>query len=592
MEQSHHLSFEALVQLGHALYGQGRYPEAVKALDEALHVRPGDANVWNDRGIMLGTLKRLAEALESYNKAIALSPDYPEAFYNRGSLLIMLLKPDEALASYDRAVALNPDFAVAWNNRGSVLLELGRPKDALASYDRAIELSPSYAEAHGNRAAVLTNLERHREALASADMAIEIRSNAAEFYDHRATALARMHRPEEALVSYDRAVALKADFVGAHSNRASVLLDLKRPEDALLSCDRAIAINPDSAEPYNNRGSALTELKRFDEALASYTKAIALKPGYAAAWGNRGMLLLLTGLVTEGWASWRRFEQLLWAKTSHADLRPWTCGEDIRDKTLFIEVDGFGDAIQFCRRIAQLEAQGAKVICALPRPLLSLLKDISPTVRIVEAGAPPTGCDRYVSLYNLAEGFPPDDRCPAGTPYLRADGDRTAQWKRLLGDSGFKIGICWQGSLADVSRSFPVGFFQSLAEIPGVRLISLQKGPLKPAELPRAVNVESLGDSFDAGPDAFLDTAAVMENLDLIIAPDTAIAHLAGALGRPVWVALKYAPDWRWHLDRCDTPWYPSMRLFRQHAYGDWSGAFAEMAEQLRGSLESAESTG
>jgi tetratricopeptide (TPR) repeat protein len=577
------VEIEIRIQLGHAMYKQSRYLEAVAVFDGVLRMHPDLAGVWNDRGIMLRTLTHFDAALESYDKAIELSPGYWEAHYNKGATLDLLSRHGEALTSYDRALALKPDIAPAWNNRGSVLLSLGRAEEAVGSYDCAIALSPSYAEAFGNRAAALTQLGRHSEALTSANAAIELQAATATFHDHRGTALANLHRPAEALTSYDQAIALQPDFAGAYSNRASVLLNLNRPEEAIASCDRALVIDPVSAEAHNNRGASLTELGRFAEALASFEQSTTLKPDYAAAWANRGMLLLLTGQTTEGWKVYRQREQLVRKVTPYANMRPWICGEDISGKTIFIEaVEGLGDAIQFCRRIRQLEAQGAKVICALPPALHGLLKDISPTARFVDASTAFVDAERHVSLYNLAEGFPPIE-CPADTPYLIAGEDRVRQWKSVLGESGFKVGICWQGSLADTSRSFPVSQFKYFLDIPGLRLISLQKGPAvkQLADLPSDLTVETLGDSFDAGPDAFMDTAAVMENLDLIIAPDTAIAHLAGALGRPVWVALKYVPDWRWSLNCSESPWYPSMRLFRQHTYGDWSVPFAEMSQRL-----------
>lgn len=575
MEQK--LPIEMRIQLGHALYRQSRYLEAVAVLDGVLEIRPDHAGVWNDRGIMLRTLEHFDAALESYDKAIALLPGYWEAHYNKAATFDLLSRRDEALTSYDRALELKPDFATGWNNRGSVLLALGRAADAAQSYDRAIAISPSYAEALGNRAAALTQLGRHAEALISADAAIHLQAGVATFHDHRGTALAHLHRPAEALSSYDQAIALRPDFSGACSNRAPVLLTLQRPEEALASCDRALAFDLASAEACNNRGAALTELGRFAEALASFERAITLKPDYAAAWGNRGMLLLLTGQTAEGWAAYRQRERLV---RQYANTKPWICGEDISGKTIFIEArEGLGDAIQFCRRIPQLEAQGARVTCALPAALHCILREISPTARFVDA---PTEADRHVVLYNLAEGFPPV-ACASEAPYVKAGEGRMRQWKSRLGESGFKVGICWQGSLADASRSFPVNLFKCFAGVPGLRLISLQKGPAAKqlAELPQDLTVETLGDAFDAGPDAFVDTAAVMENLDLIIAPDTAIAHLAGALARPVWVALKYAPDWRWSLNRSDSPWYPSMRLFRQHAFGDWSAPFGEMSQHL-----------
>jgi tetratricopeptide (TPR) repeat protein len=583
MKHDEQHSIQDLIQIAHSFYAQGRLGEAVGVLDIALQARPDDADLWNDRGIMLRALRRFDEALQSYDQAILLSPGHSEAHYNKAAALELLGRWAEALTSYDRAIGARPNFAEAWNNRGSALMTLGRRSDGLSSYDRAIAHCPNYAEAHGNRAAALTSLGRYSEALESVGAAINLKPNVAEFHDHRGTALASLHQYEEALHSYDRAIALRPGFASAYSNRASVLLNLKRPWDAIASCDKALAITSGSAEACNNRGAALFELGSFAEAFVSFERATMLKPDYPSAWANRGMLLLLTGRAAEGWACWRERERLVRRKVPYTTAKPWVCGEDITGKTLFIEaVDGFGDAIQFCRRIADLEAQRAKIVCALPAALLTVLKDISPTAQFVEATTSFAEADRHVSLYNLAEGFPPDLARPE-TPYLKADADRAQKWKKHIGEKGFKVGICWQGSLADGSRSFPLGQFQPFGDIPGVRFISLQKevSQKQLADFPANLHLETLGDSFDAGPDAFLDTAAVMENLDLIIAPDTAIAHLAGALGRPVWVALKYVPDWRWSLDRSDTPWYPTMCLFRQQSYGDWSAPFAQMAQQL-----------
>jgi hypothetical protein len=266
----------------------------------------------------------------------------------------------------------------------------------------------------------------------------------------------------------------------------------------------------------------------------------------------------------------------------------WTGKESLDGKILFIYPEqGLGDTIQFCRYAELAEARGAKVILSVQDPLVRLMRQLGPTIGIVGQDAAPPDFDYHVALMSLPWAFRTDwNTFPARIPYLRAEPERVGKWRRIIGNGGFKVGICWQGNRrgqVDAGRSFPVRQFECLAGLPGVRLISLQKndGAGQLLDLPAGMTVETLGDDFDSGGDAFVDTAAAMENLDLVITSDTAIAHLAGALGRPTWIALKHVGDWRWFLDRSDSPWYPTVRLFRQSQRGDWAGVFSEIERQL-----------
>jgi len=568
------------------LHAGGRPLEALTALERALEAQPDNSLAWHDRGIVLNRLGRPQDAIASYDRAIALNPHHADAHYNRAVALTDLNRREDALAGYDRAIVLNPDFAPAYNNRGSLLLALNRNEAALASYDKAIQLDPEYAQAHGNRAAILTSLGRHQDALESCSLAIGLDANMAAFHDSRGTALANLNRPREALDSYDKALALKPDFAGAYSNRGAALSALQRPLEALASFDKAIRIEPALAQAYNSRGSVLAELKRFDEAMASYDKAIALKPDYAEGHANKGLLLLLQQRFVEGWQFYQTYRKILQARDNASPpWSDWQREDDIAGKTLLVEsADGFGDAIQFCRYVELAEAKGAKVILSLERRLMRLFRGLTPAVQLVDRKSPPPRFDKHISLFGIGQVFSPDI-CgfAANIPYLRAEPERVRKWQNIIGTEGFRIGICWRGSPADLNRSFAVGCLEPIANIAGLRLISLQKGfgVEELQSLPRGMIVESLGDGFDAGPDAFIDAAAVIENLDLVIAPDTAIAHLAGALGRPAWLALKYVADWRWFSDRSDSPWYPSMRLFRQQSYGDWVSVFGAMEAAL-----------
>ena len=500
-----------------------------------------------------------------------------------------LKRPEEALASYDKALAIRPDDAEGLNNRGIAFQDLKRPEEALASYDKALAIRPDYAEALSNRGNALQDLKRPEEALASYDKALAIRPDYAEALSNRGYALQDLKRPEEALASYDKALAIRPDYAEALSNRGYALQDLKRPEEALASYDKALAIRPDYAEALSNRGGALQDLKRPEEALASYDKALAIRPDYADALFNRSLSALLMGDFSAGWRGYeyRWDRKNAGARKLLAPYPNWK-GEDIREKRIIVyEEQGLGDIIQFSRFLTQLVALNAEVTFLLRSTMHRLLSVSAPSVRLVAAPPKNEDFDFQCALMSLPGAFGTScENLPSSVPYLFAEEGVVARWRERLGDHGVKIGICWQGNpdvKADIGRSFPLRCFQPLAAIPGVRLISLQKahGLDQLGNLPSGMEVETLGEEFDRGPDAFIDTAAVMSCLDLIITSDTSVAHLAGALGRPVWVALKHVPDWRWMLDRSDSPWYLTMKLYRQTIRDDWDSVFDQVATDV-----------
>jgi hypothetical protein len=266
------------------------------------------------------------------------------------------------------------------------------------------------------------------------------------------------------------------------------------------------------------------------------------------------------------------------ARNYHQPL--WTGAEDLTGKTLFLYMEqGLGDTIHFYRYALMARARGARVVLSVQDRIVRLMQDADAQIEILGSAEVPQVFDYHAPLVSLALAFGTTlATIPAPIPYLRAQSRRVKDWAARIGGRGFKIGICWQGAASIAGRSFPLAALAPISQIENVRLISLQKG----ADAEQIAQVEDLGDDFDAGPDGFLDSAAVMESLDLVITADTALAHLAGALGRPAWVALRYVPDWRWFLGRADSPWYPQMRLFRQPAPGDWAAVVADMAVQLR----------
>jgi tetratricopeptide (TPR) repeat protein len=577
----------AYSNLGAGLLELGNLDEALVSFDKAISLIPDYADAHFNRGLVLKGLARLPEAIDSYDRAIVLKPNYAEAYFNRGTVLHNLKQLDEALASYGKAIALKPDYAEAYSTRGNVLYDLKRFDEALASCDKSIALRPGSAAAYSNRGLVLAELKRWQEAIASYDEAIALKPDYAEAYSNLGIALKEVKRFDEAAASNDQAIALKPDYAEAYSNRGIVLHHLNRLADALVSCDRAIALKPDYAAAYSNLGIVLKELMRLDEAIASYDKALTLKPDSAETHFNRSHCLLLLGNLEEGWTEYEWRKQTADWDRQALSCPPWVGAQDIRGKSMIITAEqGLGDTLQFCRYLRFLEEKGARIIFAVQRQLSSLVKTLSPTIEVVALGEALPAADYQCSLLSLPLAFGTRlDGIPTVVPYLSADLERVERWKRRIGDEGFKVGIAWQGRLvaADAGRSFEVSNFADIGRTANVRLISLQKehGSEQLQHLPEGMKVETLGDDYDTGLEAFLDTAAVMASLDLVITSDTAIGHLAGALGRPTWVALRQVPDWRWLLNRSDSPWYPTLRLFRQPARGDWSSVFRAMQSEL-----------
>lgn len=538
-----------------------------------------------NRAMELHAHGRLAEAVAQYDVVIGLNPNIGHAHANRGAALYSLKRFDDALASLDRAIQLEPGNAQAYLVRGTALNALGRFDEALRNFDRGIKIAPDIAEAHNNKGIALKELNRLSDALASFDRALTINPGLAPAYVSRGNVLHTMRRLDEALENYDRAAQLVPDSADAYNNKGSVLQELGRADEALKCFDRAIALRPDYANAYNNKGNALQALRRLDDALAAYDTAIRLKPDYAEALCNKGLCLLLMERFDGSWPlyEWRKAYAAPGAFPAYPEPL-WSGREDITGKTLFIHAEqGLGDTIQFCRFAKLAEARGARIILSVQDSLVRLLR--APAITIIGSKTPPPDFDFYIPLLSLPMAFGTDaHNIPASTPYLQAEPDLAQKWKDKIGTSGIRIGINWQGNrLAqmDVGRSFALKHLQPLSAIPDVRLISLQKNTGVEQMRDAGMTVETLGEEFDSGPDAFVDTAAVMANLDLVVTSDTAIAHLAGALGRPTWLALRYVPDWRWFLDRSDSPWYPGMKLFRQAQPGDWDSVFTRMAAEL-----------
>jgi tetratricopeptide (TPR) repeat protein len=546
-------SFDCQHLLGVIAYQRGNCLEAVRQIDAALKINSRVADAHLNRGNALKRLKRFDEALASYDKAIALKGERDSAILNcRGSVLRDLGRLDEALADLDLAISLSPNLVEAVNNRGNVYQDMGQADAALADYDRALALKPDNADTFNNRGNLRQQLGLH----------------------------------EEALPDYEKAIALKPDYAEAFYNQGTVLYELGRFEAALTPLARAIALRPDYAKAIYNHGTTLMALGRIDDALADFARALAVQPDYHEPAWNRGLCHLQLGRWREGWPDYeRRWHTTQTPPHWHACGRPqWTGREDIRGKTLLLHSEqGHGDTIMAARFVRPVIARGARVILDAPPAMRPLLEQIE-GVTLTQLDEPSPAFDLYCPLMGLPQALDVTlENLPAEVPYLSAPAAHLAKWRpRLANAAGLKVGINWAGNPTfhhDEMRSIGLERMLPLLAQSGVQFFALQKD-LRDGDaeiLRRHPGVVPLGEEIES----FADTAAIISHLDLVISSDTSVVHLAGALGKPVWILLHHVPDWRWLLDRDDSPWYPTARLFRQTGIGDWSGVIQRVAIEL-----------
>jgi tetratricopeptide (TPR) repeat protein len=545
--------FDAFYLLGEVQAGLGKINAALATYGRALEIWPNAARAHHGRGVLLEKLKRYEEALANYDRALSLRPNFPAALFSRGNLLQAQGQLAEALASYDRAIALRPDFVLAHYNRGRVLQDLNRQNRALASYDRALALRPNFPEALSNRGNVLQALGRWTEAVEC----------------------------------YDRALALQPDFADALSNRGSVLLRLNRYDQALASFDRAIALRPQHSGALSNRGLVLRQLHRFDEALKSFADAQTARPSNAEAHFGEAEILLLRGDFARGWEKyeWRSRGQILQHEQRDFTQPKWSGREDISGKTILLHAEqGLGDTIQFCRYAPLVAERGARVILEVQESLQELAASLSGVTEVVAAGSNLPDFDVQCPLLSLPLAFATNiQTIPSTVPYLTASPQRVAHWNERLGKKHRpRIGLAWSGRPRPANRSVPLDLLLPLLDCEAT-FVSLQK-EIRVADasiLSERSEIPHFGDALKD----FSDTAAVIANLDLVISIDTSVAHLAGALAKPIWILLSFTPDWRWLLERNDCPWYPSARLFRQSDAGAWDKVMTQVDDALRSFL-------
>jgi tetratricopeptide (TPR) repeat protein len=573
--------------LASALQGLGELPAAADAYARALRLRPDAADLHVGLGLSLGGQGRRGEALECFRQALRVQPGHAEALLHLGVALAEAGRLEEAVAHLRQAVGSRPELAAGHHNLGVALAQQGQREEAVRCLEEALRRKPDYAEGHYNLGGVLRDLGKKEEACGHYREAIALRPGYAGAYNNLGLTLTELGRHAEALVLLGQAVRLEPEGKEGHNNLGLAHAGLGDFDKAQGCYEEALRLDPGYAEAHANLGSAFKERGRPEEALACYQVALWHQPGLASAHYNRALAWLQKGDYAKGWPEyeWR------W-KRPGTPVRPfrqprWD-GSPLGGRTILLWCEqGLGDAIQFVRYAKMVKARGGRVVLECPPGLERLFTSCPGVDRVVAEGQALPDFDVQVPLMSLPAVFGTTlEAVPAEVPYLAAEPARVEAWKeRLAGVKGFRVGVVWQGNPRfawDSFRSFPLAALEPLAKVEDVRLVSLQKGPGAEEVRSRRGRFEVLefGEDLD-GDGAFLDTAALMRNLDLVVSADTAAAHLAGALGVPGWVAVSAVADWRWLVGREDTPWYPSMRLFRQQRTGGWDEVFGHMAREL-----------
>ena len=597
-----------------------RLDEALQSCETALASRPDHANALYNRGNVLRALDRYEEAAASYVAALAIEPRRADALNNLGLALVALERHAEALSKFDAALAIDPNDIGALHNRANALAELGSFEEALTPCDIVLTKNPLHADALNTRGVVLAKLRplspRHWRATtrrwrlrptvsisksiaaprcsssiastrrwpATTKRSADDPGNVVALIN-RGNACIKNKRFAEALRSYDSALAVDPGQASALRDRCVVLAEMDQFDEALASVDQALRIDPHIVAAHVNRGNALLKLARMEEALASYNEALRLDPEQVDANFNAS----LTRMCLGDFGGWKQYEYR-WKKKEFGSQRReypqpiWSGEQDVNGKTiLLVHEQGFGDTIQFIRYAPLVAERGASVLLGVQPALKSVALTVPGVKQVLGDGEVLPDFDLYCPLLSLPVAFGTVlETIPAKIPYIRPYQERLAKWRGRLPDNGrLRVGICWAGNSAhrnDRKRSIPLDRLAAVLSLPNVDFFSLQKDV---SEAQSAILLEhgvvALGQDFSD----FADTAAVVALLDLIIAVDTSVAHLAGAMGKGVALLIPFSPDFRWLLDRADSPWYPTMRMFRQSIIGDWDAPVAKLRDEL-----------
>jgi len=553
---SNHIGAQTM--LGMICIQRDRNEEGIQLLKSSLLKDPQQFWAHNSLGVGFLNIRQYDKACASFNRAISMEPNFIEAYFNLAKALNSLEKYEEAISNYSMCISLNSNYADAYNNRGTVYLKnLKEPEKALSDFKIYLKIIPNAWNGFYNIAQCYSELEEY----------------------------------EEAIKNYNRALELNPDNANVYSNKGIVYKSMKRYEDAFKSLDCAIKLKPDLAAAYSNRGLVHSELKQYKTAIKDFDRAIELEPTIGDAYWNKSNLKILEGCYGEGWQlfEWR------W-KTTFLNLQPrdfkqplWLGQESITNKIILIHHEqGLGDSIQFSRYIPLLEKYNPKeIILESPQPLISILSSLRGNFKITELGDPLPHFDYYCPIMSLPLAFKTAlESIPSEIPYLFADEDKISLWAEKPGlKIKPRVGLVWSGFKGhknDRNRSLSLRQLDSIFSLP-FEFHSLQK-EIRDHDLEVLNSCDQIHQHQDELID-FSDTAALIHHLDLIVSVDTSVAHLAGAMGKKVFLMLPYAPDYRWMDNRPDSPWYPTMRLFRQPKIDDWASVIYEICLEMKNFL-------
>ncbi|MHB1514318.1 MAG: tetratricopeptide repeat protein [Acidiferrobacteraceae bacterium] len=578
---------QALLERAEALLEAGRLTDARALYTEICQQDGGHAEAWLMLGALQGELGAAGEALRCFEQAITLRPDYAEAHLSSAAVLQAQGKLEEAYEGCRRAVAADAGYVEAWAMLGGLCTALGKREEAETAFRKARDLRPNEVLWYAHLGVTQLQNGRYPGAVATLQRAVQLKPDLAEAHSNLGLALFNMGRTTDAVRSCREAVRLQPGLANAHSNLGLALCQLGDFAGAVTSAEQAIRLQPQMDAAHNNLGIALQGLGRINEALAQFERAVQINHENADAHWNLALVLLLTGDFDRGWPEyewrWRRavtpprpFPQPLWD------------GARLEHGTILLHTEqGFGDTLQFIRYATLVKERVSRVIVECDPVLGPVIATCKAVDAVVAQGSRLPPFDTHAPLLSFPMIFHTTlDTVPAAVPYLTKPEGAYDTIERAIDAhrNQRNIGIVWAGRPThpnDRHRSCPVSWFAPLADVPGVSVFSLQKGQ-RSADLradPRGSRITDLGPLINT----FSDTAAAVSRLDLVITVDTAVAHLAGAMGKPVWVLLPTPPDWRWMLDRDDSPWYPGMRLFRQPKIGDWESVFQRVLQALGG---------
>ena len=577
---------EAFVNLANTLHELGKYDEAIESCDQALLIQPKLFQAYNNKGNIFRSIGKFEESLQCYQEAIRINPDFPEAYNNCGLVLQDLKRINEGIHHFEMAIQVNPQYAIAYCNLGEAHRTLKNLPLALEYCNKAITIDLFLSPAYSTRGLILYQLKKYEESLASYRKAIDLNPNYPEAYCNAGVVLKALKQLTQALEYYDKAISIKPNYAIAICNQGVVLKELDRLEDALFCYNQAISLDPKFAEAFNNRGIVLKELGLNNQALDSYQSAIKLDPDNGTFHWNLSILYLLQGNFDNGFQEyewrWKDEEVSLISGKQNFKEPLWLGDQPLSGKKILLYPEqGLGDTIQFSRYVPLFTHLGCQVILEVQAPLLPLFEHLSGVHQIVSRGDPLPAFDYQCPLMSLPLAFGTSQETIPPIQPITLSTEKITQWQSRLGPKiKPRIGLVWSGSTThkeDRRRSIQLSdYLKYLTN--DFEYFSLQKEV-------RENDLDDLQNSFirhfEDELNDFSDTAALISQLDLVISVDTSVAHLAASLNKPTLILIPYVPDWRWMLNRDDSPWYPTVKLYRQTTLGDWQTTLQTLFKEL-----------